>query len=78
MEHTVSFSAALHEMLAHGSHIRRAGWPEGSEVYLDGSEIKSRTQVGETAWHVTHADLLAKDWTIVGEQLKSTFIPANA
>lgn len=76
---TVSFSAALHEMLTLGARIRLADWPP--EDYLevcDGNLFAHRQDGTDGAVESLQADaILSTNWEIIGSDIgKTTFTPA--
>ena len=75
---TISFSAALNEMVQHGAKIRRQSWQEKQTFELKDGLILFTDPAGQQfpINVVYSADVLADNWEIVGETLQTTFIPA--
>lgn len=76
---TVSFSAALHEMLTLGARIRLADWPP--EDYL---EVRAWVLWCHTAdeefklGSLESYEILSNNWEIIGSDIgKTTFTPAQ-
>ena len=78
MEKTVSFSAALHEMLTLGARIRLADWPPEDYLEVREGALWYHTAEEEFKSGALEADaILSTDWEIIGSDIgKTTFTPA--
>jgi len=76
---TVSFSAALHEMLTLGARIRLADWP--AEDYLEVREGALWCHTAEEEFKpdaLEAYEILSTNWEIIGSDIgKTTFTPAQ-